>query len=204
MRRFTWVGMAVLGGVSAASAVPTSLISMPIADILKHREVALGYTISGYDRSFQKNYDHLMSGTVGLFDRVEIGGGHDLRGNGNWSAKVLLFENDKGGLSAGWMNIDGGASDPYVVGRLDFGALRVHGGWGRFDKVNTGMVGLDYGFSDRIVFQADHFGGRDGYTWFAASYLLDGGWSLQAAYGKPNNSANPDSHFGFVGYGFRF
>lgn len=193
--------MAIAAG---ANAFPTALVSIPVADILKHREVVLGHTLKGFDNKFDGRYSNFTSVTIGLFDRVEVGASTDYLGNNAWSAKALVYESDMGGFSVGLMNAADKRVDPYAVGRLDFGKLRVHGGIGRFDNLRTGMIGVDYGFSDSIILQADHTGGSGGYTWFAASVLLGEGFSVQGAYGRPNNSANPDSHFVYVGYGFRF
>lgn len=194
--------LAFIGVTSAAFATPTSLITVPIADILQHRELALNYAVTGAGSNPQ--YAHFGGTTVGLFNRVEVGTGHDFNGFNSWSAKVQLCDCEQGALSAGIMNCHGKDVDPYVVGRLDFETFRIHAGWERLSNVHFGFVGVDYGLNDAITLMLEHTGGPDGYTWTAANWVFAENWALMGAYGKPNRVSNGEQHMVALTYGTRF
>ncbi len=201
--------LGVTGVICSAGvwAYPTSNIVNPIADSLGHREVALGYTISGYDR-LRSRYDHSVTGTIGIYDRVELGGDHDFLGSGTWSLKYSLFDDPSWApgtaLAVGVLNISGRHHDRYVVGRKDFDKFRIHAGYGRFGEAHMLVLGADYDAGSIGVLHTDFQSGPEGYLWFAHSYVFGNGWSTQVAFGRPNRGSNGWQHFGFVGYGFSF
>jgi hypothetical protein len=189
MRGIWVVGFALVGAV--ASAAPTGLIMIPVADILRHREISANHAITGFERNIDKRYIHSGGLTVGLFDRVEVGISSDYAGAELWDAKLLLTEGEHKGVgyaaSVGIANGFGKAVDPYVAGRIDLQKLRLHGGVWRISNVVQGFAGVDYELTDKWVLLADHIGGREGYTWVAAPYDLGGGLSVMGAMGRPND-----------------
>lgn len=189
MRGIWVVGFALVGAV--ASAAPTGLIMIPVADILRHREISANHAITGFERNIDKRYIHSGGLTVGLFDRVEVGISSDYAGTELWDAKLLLTEGEHKGVgyaaSVGIANGFGKAVDPYVAGRVDLQKMRLHGGVWRISNVVQGFAGVDYELTDKWVLLADHIGGREGYTWVAASYDLGGGLSVMGAMGRPND-----------------
>lgn len=189
MRGIWVVGFALVGAV--ACAAPTGLIMIPVADILRHREISANHAITGFERNIDKRYIHSGGLTVGLFDRVEVGISSDYAGAELWDAKLLLTEGEHKGVgyaaSVGIANGFGKAVDPYVAGRIDLQKLRLHGGVWRISNVVQGFAGVDYELTDKWVLLADHIGGREGYTWVAASYDLGGGLSVMGAMGRPND-----------------
>ena len=194
----------MLGACAGANASHTGLVTMPVADILGHRELSIAYGISGTERSISKGYVHGIGTTVGLFDRIEVGTAHDFLGSDTWDFKVLAFQNEHGALSAGITNISGDQGDPVVVGRLDFGQWRLHGAWGRFDNVHTGMVGADYGLNDQWTVAIDYSGGRDGYTSLGVFWTFAEGLELSGGYGRPNERSNGYVHSLGLTYGMKF
>ncbi len=182
------------------------LHTMPIADILRHREVVLGTTLAGTERNIDSRIYHSNSGTVGLWDRLEIGWAHDYEKTTSFSVKALLFENERGAVSAGVMSWRGDAIDPYVAARLDRGWFRLHLGWIRQEGVSRGMIGFDADLGSGWTLMADHLSGPGSFTWVGFATELPGlaGGSITLGLGIP--SRRPDGFQGSfnVSYGFRF
>jgi hypothetical protein len=142
--------VATLGGVLAAGSAyagPTGCASIPIADILRHREAASGYFINGTERNVDRAITHSAYLLVGLFDRIEVGLDTDFNGSNVYNAKILLYESPDAGriaLSAGVQNWNGSASaEPYLVGRYDLPFCRLHVGALKQDSWRA-IVGLDF------------------------------------------------------------
>ena len=196
-----------MGMAAVVIADPTLSIVNPIADTLGHREVSIYYSLTGGPR-FRSSYDHYTSVTVGLLDRFELGMGKDCFDCTTWDLKANLWDSPSWApntaLSVGIMNVEGRNEDHYAVGRVDFGCVRLHGGYGRFGGINTGLIGLDVDLQHWGSAQADHIGGPDGYTWVAHTYNFERGLYAQLAAGKPNRASNGWTHMLTVGYGFSF
>jgi len=200
----------ILGCCMAAFslAAPTGLIVIPIADILRHRELSGNHAITGTERNIDKRYYHSGGLTLGLADRVEVGVSTGYLGVHTWDAKLLLAEGEHKGVgyaaSIGIANGFGKQVDPYAVGRVDFAKLRLHGGAWRLGNVVQGIAGADYELAEKWVLMADHIGGREGYTWVAASYDVGGGLSIMGALGRPNTRSDGYQHQVVFTYTVRF
>jgi hypothetical protein len=196
-----------VGLMSASQASPTALVSIPIADTLGHREVAIGHTITGFQPSVDKKFAHSASFTIGGFDRFEFGGSTDYLGYQTLSLKYSLWDSPSWApntaLAIGVMNVRGKDQDRYVVGRYDLGSVRFHAGAARLGNVGAGIFGIDADLKFATG-QADHISGKDGYTWIALARDLGSGFDVQFALGRPNAKENGWQHFYFAGYGFRF
>ncbi|MBL8040739.1 MAG: hypothetical protein JNM04_05270 [Chthonomonas sp.] len=203
------ISTTILGFLGASAlAAPTGLIMIPIADILRHREVSAVHTVTGFERNVDTRYLHSGGLTVGLFDRVEVGVSSDYAGTETWDAKLLLTEGEHKGIgyaaSVGIANGFGKSVDPYFAGRVDFKKLRLHGGVWRLSNVVQGFAGLDYELNESWVLMADHIGGREGYTWVAASYDLGAGLSVMGTFGRPNTRSDGFQHQVVITYTVKF
>jgi hypothetical protein len=208
--KLTWLGLgAVL--VSTATATPTALNVIPIADTLKHREAVLNYTVTGQEAKISKQYAHGNFVQVGLLDKLELGYDNDFNGNTFLNGKLNVMDGDqkflKGvALSVGVTGVKGKNVDPYVVARKDFGKLRIHGGWWRVAKVNSAIWGADYEVSDAVTLMVDHISGTNNYTYVGLYTDVPAikGLNIGAAMGFNGNKANGKVHLVSVSYGFRF
>lgn len=189
-------------------AGPTGLITIPIADILRHREMSFTHAIVGTEPRFDKRYIHAGGIQAGVFDRAEFGFDTDYEGDFTFNAKALLYETPESGrfaLSAGVQTFQDGKGDPYVVARMDFASFRLHGGWLR-DTRHRMIVGVDFPICGDYVGIAEHTTGRDGSTWFGVAGPLFGvpGLSFSVGIGMPHAKADPIQHTATISYGLRF
>lgn len=137
--------MTLAGIAACAVATPTSLILMPIADALGHREGALIYGVAGNERNVDRKVYHSLGVTLGLMDRVELGYFDDFEGFGSLDVKFQFLQADKGRLAvaAGVMNWRRGEADRYVALRQELKGWRLHAGWVKSDR-DRGFVGADF------------------------------------------------------------
>lgn len=159
----------VIAAPFVALAGPTGLASIPIADILGHREALYAYAAAGTESHVDKKIAHAHGLTVGLFDRVELGFDNDFAGGTNYNAKLLLAEDPRNAswaLSVGVLGFEDGKGSPYLVGRKDFKGFRAHGGVLRDgeDRLILGFDGLAFG---DCVWMLDHTTGSGSMTWAA-------------------------------------
>lgn len=128
MKLRAWMTGCVMGAVVGVQAGPTMLNFIPVADILRHREAMIAYSIYGSEKNIDPTVTHAHAITIGLFDRLEIGYDNDFKGSTTFNAKLLLLEEPEDGkwaLSAGIMNWDlYGYSEPYAVARYDLPFLQ--------------------------------------------------------------------------------
>lgn len=182
--------MTMFGAAMAASAGPTMLNFIPVADILRHREAAIAYTISGTEKGIDPTVTHAHAITIGLFDRLEVGYDNDFLGSTTLNAKILLLEepvDGKWALSAGIMNWDlYGYSEPYLVGRYDLPSCRLHLGAIRDDRWRL-IAGVDFPIFGDWTAMLDYKSGPGSYTWFGLSAPIRGveGLSVWAGVGYP-------------------
>lgn len=206
-----WVAVAgALGLAGGALATPTSLIMLPIADILGHREVAFNVTASGMQKSVDPKTYWASGITIGLFDRLEIGADTDFEGGSITDFKILLAENAKQGwaLSAGACNISQKERtiDKFVFGRKDFKGFRLHAGY-MYSDTHRAVVGADFELPNGYSGAIEHFGGTNSITWFAVNAplkVLKQELTLTLAAGVPSVKADGNQWMASVGYGFRF
>jgi hypothetical protein len=152
---------------ACALAWPTGLASIPIADILGHREALVSYGVFGTEQNVDKRIYHSQGLVVGLFDRLELGYDNDFEGTTELNAKVLLFEDpDEAAwaVSAGVMGFVDGKGSPYIVGRHDFRGFRAHAGMLRQDGDRL-MLGFDGEAFGDCVWMLDHTTGPGAMTW---------------------------------------
>ncbi len=204
MKRFS-LALSLCLFVSLAHAGISTSLSMPIADVLKHREAQVMYTAYGNERNVDKGYVHEFSFCAGLSDRFELAASSDGLGNGVWHAKALLFETKNAALSAGLQNINGAQSDPFVVARYDLPGLRLHGGWTR-DDASRALLGVDVPINDVFTSAVEHATGPNGYTWVGGFIAVPKvpGVSLTVGIGLPNTKADGVQHQLGVTYTVRF
>lgn len=192
---------------AAAFSQVTVLISIPVADIKGIREVELGHLVTGNERNVDKRYYHFGYAILGVHERVELAASTDYNGGNYWGFKVKVLDDPKGqyALSGGFQNIRGGESHPYVVGRYNFGPVRVHAGWYRNDQSRF-IAGLEYGLCEGLTLAADHWSGENGATWLGAFYSIPGLQGLMAivSVGFPSEKSTGIMHTVGLVYGFRF
>ncbi len=188
-----------------ASAWPTGLNSIPIADVLGHRELYAFYGFSGTERNITKETIHTSSMQVGIGDRFEFGYDDDLRGFGEGNIKVNLHSDKKCGLSAGLLSIGQGSAQKYVVGTYAIGeSARVHAGW-LHDGTNRWMAGYDMALGENGTLMIDTISGRDSYFYIGFNWVLPNvkGFDVSISAGIPHERANGYTYGVFVGYGIR-
>ncbi len=200
----------ITGGLLVAThawAYPTVLHFMPIAQILKHREIYLAHNAAGTERQIDKRILHSNTGAIGLFDRIEIGWVNDYGHETTFDAKVQIFDGVSNfALSAGSMGWRGRDIDPYLVGRYDAGAYRLHAGWIRESNEHKLMLGLDADMPHGFTFLADFFSGSSSFTYLGFSYEVPAveGLLLTVGFGIPARRSDGYQGYFNVGYGFKF
>lgn len=208
MRLTALLGIGILSS-TAAFAGPTGLVSMPIADILGHREYLHTWTMFGTEKNIDSRWYHSHAGLVGLFDRAEVGFDNDFMGNTTLNAKVLLFEEPKDAkyaLSAGTVGWKDGNGTNYVVGRYDFDQFRVHAGWLN-DGENRLMVGIDGALGKSgMSWSLEHTTGTGARSWVGLSVPFEQikGFSVLLGVGVPNKKEEGVQFAVTFNYGFKF
>lgn len=211
MRKLFALAIAVTAA-SVAQAWPSSLITMPIADILRHRETYLNYYVGGNEQHIDNMTYHTHAVTVGLFDRIEFGYDNDTLGTTVYNGKILIYEEPTSGkyaVSAGIFNRIDGVGDTYVVGRYDFDRIRIHAGWLQND-MNRLMAGVDVDLGARWGLEfsalADFVSGPSSRTWLALNVNFEKipGLGLLVGVGFPADKPEGIQYTVSIGYGFRF
>ncbi len=206
---FRYLPLAAAIGLAATSRAQTMLVSIPIADVLGHREGSFSYTLTGYEASHNPGYTHSNLTVLGFFDRAEIGVSNDFTGNTVYAGKLALVKATKKcpcALSAGTMNYRDSHGQPFVVGRLDLKGMRLHAGYLRTD-MNRMIVGVDapLPIKDWSI-AADYTSGPSGYTWVGMNIPVKSlpGFSLMPMLAVPSLRADGYQHALAVNYGFKF
>lgn len=207
MRRSSFVFVLALAS-KVATAGPTGLALIPIADIVKHREGFAYVGLQGTERNISKGYSFFNSATVGLFDRVEIGYDNDFLGGYTYNVKLQIFESPKqlpgASLSVGVMNANGGYREPYVVGRYDMKGYRLHGGYWNTMGAGRGFFGADF-----PVFagtgSVEFISGDGSQTWASLYWPIDAvpGLGIFASVGFPSRKSDGIQHMALLLYSFR-
>jgi hypothetical protein len=207
MRTFRAGLFVVIGALAgAAHAWPTSLITIPIADILGHREIYTYSGLTGTERHISRTLESTNSMAVGLFDRIEIGYDDDFNGVTSGHVKVLLFDDGRSGLSAGYVGIIEREKSPFVVGRINLSEkARFHAGW-YHDGISRAMFGFDLALNDDWTLMADSISGRDSMTCVGFNGPLFGasGIDVTVSGGIPHTRANGYTYTVYIGYSARF
>lgn len=205
-----FVGAATLAGM--ATAGPTGLMIMPIADILGHGEAYYTYSILGNERNVEKGYFHAHGVQFGLADRVEVGFDNDFFGSTTFNAKALLLDDKKSGryaLSFGLLNLGDRSGDMYLVGRYDLSKnCRFHCGYMQAGD-NSAIIGFDgpvnWNRLKDCSWSAEHISGDDARTWFALNVPVKEvpGLSAMLGFGIPKEKSSGIQHMAVLTYGFR-
>ncbi len=163
----------MLAASITAFAGPTGLVSMPIADILGHREFLYENSASGNERNVDKSTHWAHALQCGFFDIAEFGYDNDYLGHTVLSAKIALYSspgNGKYAVSAGLQNIGliDGQPDKYLVCRCDMKKCRLHSGVLYNDR-NRLMLGVDAPVFKISTLMIDYISGPHNYTWLGVS-----------------------------------
>ncbi len=139
------VALAFMMVAGHATASITALTFIPVADILGHREVVMGYLAFGNERNIDKKTYHYSYVCVGVGDFAEVAYGDDLEKGQTVHLKVKLLEGSNYAVSAGAMNYEGNGhqADLFVAGRYDLKNLRLHFGYLKDDE-HRAFVGADF------------------------------------------------------------
>lgn len=188
------------GAASTAYCWTSSLNLIPVAEVLKHREISIGYGITGDPQS----ESHDASLQIGLFDRIEIGTDQNLRGQGTWNLKVKIVEAADTAIAVGFTDHSGRTTNWFGVASQSVGKLTLHGGWWRTDDRSSLIVGAEYEIGE-ISLMADHISGSEGSTWLGLSAPIAHvpGLEFGTALGVPNRRSGL-LHTFYVTYTFRF
>lgn len=184
----------LLGTVAVAPASETFLISMPIADILGHREVSAMVYAYGSERQISRGYTWGQGLELGLGDRIEFGYDNDFLGSTALNGKLQLASGETWAVSTGFNGVTPGgpATNHYLVGRVDLPDFRLHLGVLRNDRHRL-MVGIDGDLGGGWSYMADHVSGPGSYTWLGVNAPL-GPLCLTIAGGIPGHRADGVQH----------
>ena len=158
------LALTLVGGYASASI--TALTAIPIADILGHREVVVGYLAFGNENRVDKKIYHYGYVTVGIGDFAEVAYGDDLEKGQTTHFKVKLLEGDNYMLSAGAMNYEGKGiqADYFVAGRYDWNNARFHFGYLKNDE-HRGFFGVDFPIFGDCTGSLEWITGPGAYGW---------------------------------------
>lgn len=160
------VALAMMMGACYASASITALSAIPVADIIGHREVVVGYNAYGNERKIDKAVTHYSYVCVGIGDFAEVAYGNDLNGDDTLHAKVKLLEGSNYMVSAGVMNYNGKGleADYFVCGRYDLKNVRLHFGYLKNDE-HRAVFGADFSVFGNCTGMVEWTTGPDAYGW---------------------------------------
>lgn len=205
--RVILVAMAV-SAPSAALAGWTALVSMPIADILGHREAYYGYGVARTERNVSEAVDHAHGMEFGLVDRLEVGFDNDFAGSTTLNAKLLLFEEpeeSRYAISIGVADFSDLSRSAVVAARHDFDGFRLHVAV-MAEGPNRLAVGIDAPFFDVGTWTVEYATGPGAYAWGGLFLPIDSvpGLELDLFLGLPSNGSDGVQYsVGFV-YGWSF
>jgi len=201
------LAMALLAFAGAASASVTALTVMPIADVLKHREVVIGYSISGNERNIDKDHIHYAWTTIGIGDGLEFAYGNDLRGQYTLHAKAQLYSGKNCALSIGAMNFmgDGLQCDTFVVGRYDMPGYRLHAGY-QHDTEHRGIFGMDCPIFGNCTLMLEWKTGPSATGWYSVNIPIKQlpGWNIQLGGSVPADHHEGYQHTAILWWGGKF
>lgn len=177
--------------VVGAMATGVCAQQMPTADILRHREVSIEYTLSGTETGIDGKHYHNGAVVLGLWDRLELRADHDLDKARSWSFNLLALEDRtwKGfALSGGFAGLNGRQGDPFVAARQDFSGWRAHLAWQRGGGLSRLHFGVDFPVFGDSAFVLESQSGPHGYSWATLSLPIKPvpGLSLDLAVGYPH------------------
>lgn len=163
----TPVALALVMGACYANAGITALTFIPVADVLGHREVVMGYNAYGNERKIDKKIYHYAYTCVGIGDFAEIAYGDSLEKEQTFHAKIKLLEGEKYGVSAGAMGLGerrGIEADWFVAGRYDYKNVRLHAGYLKDDE-HRAFFGADFPIFGTCTGMLEWTTGPGAYGW---------------------------------------
>ncbi|MBC8065573.1 MAG: hypothetical protein H7Y17_12130 [Chlorobia bacterium] len=160
------VALAFMMVACYAKASITALTFIPVADILGHREVVVGYLAFGNEKKIDKKIYHYAYTCVGIGDVVEVAYGDDLEKGQTTHFKLKLLEGDNYMLSAGASNYEGHGvmADYFVAGRYDLHNLRLHFGYLKNDE-HRAFFGADFPVFGTCTASLEWMSGPGAYGW---------------------------------------
>lgn len=160
------VALAFMMVACYAKASITALTFIPVADILGHREVVVGYLAFGNEKKIDKKIYHYAYTCVGIGDVAEVAYGDDLEKGQTTHFKLKLLEGDNYMLSAGASNYEGSGimADYFVAGRYDLKNLRLHFGYLKNDE-HRAFFGADFPIFGTCTGSLEWMTGPGAYGW---------------------------------------
>jgi len=185
----------------SASAHPTSLNMIPVADSMDAGTLRLEVELDGHATPFASGAGWQVYGQYGLTDRLEVGldvVDANLDSEWQWNAKwqVMPESSDLPALAIGRLDANhrGLLDDWYAVLSKDVACVRVHAGALR-DGATRGMFGAEYWPGENTGVAADWTTGPGGYSSLGVYQHLGGGFWGTLYYARGNS---PDDG-GFAG-----
>ena len=194
---------------TGAQASLTSLINYPIADFLAHREYQENVTAGGTENYLDPKVNWSQGGTLGLFDKGEIGFTNDFESGWGYEAKVKLFESagdHKFLVSGGFANVSttDNTVDKFIMARYDAGKVRVHAGY-YYSDFGVGVFGVDFGLPHGMSGAIEHATGPGATTWFALNMpVFTEKLQLMLGAGVPWEHGDGYKYTAALTYGMRF
>jgi hypothetical protein len=202
------LGMAFVFVAGHAHAGITALTAIPIADILGHREVVIGYNAYFNERNIDRHTSHYAYTCVGIGDIGEVAYGDSLEKEQTVHFKFKLFEGKNFAISAGASNLgeqSGINGDWFVAGRYDLKDLRLHFGYMKDDE-QRGFFGADFPVFKTCTGSVEWMTGPGAYGWVSLNVPIKQlpGFNLWLAAGIPSDRKvqGNQSTIGFW-YGFK-
>jgi hypothetical protein len=195
------VALAFMMVACYAKASITALTAIPIADILGHREVVVGYLGFGNESRLDKRISHYGWTTIGIGDVAEIAYGDDLNKDQTIHAKIKLLEGDNYMVSAGAMNFQGNnghQADYFIAGRYDLKNMRLHFGYLKNDE-DRGFFGVDFPIFGTCTGSVEWITGPDAYGWVSLNVPVKQlpGFNLWLGAGIPSDRENQGWQYTF-------
>ena len=164
------VALALFTVASLSQASITALTFIPVADILGHREVVVGYLAFGNENKIDKKIYHYSWVCVGIGDFAEVAYGDDLEKGQTTHFKLKLLEGSNYMLSAGVSNYEGRGiqGDYFVAGRYDLSNMRLHFGYLK-DSEHHAFFGADFPIFGDCTGSLEWITGPDAYGWASLS-----------------------------------
>lgn len=197
--------LAVLALPSLAAATETTLIAMPIADVLGHREGVWTLTANGHFERVKVLYSDTHGIELGLGDRIEFGYDNDFLGATVLNAKLQVGSGKNWAMAVGVNGFTPGGTSVghYVVGRLDFASFRLHAGVMRDNEVRA-EFGIDGALPHGWAWMLEYISGNERRPWAAVNIPIGANLTLALQGGIPCRKGEQWEHGIGLTAGFRF
>lgn len=201
------LAIAAASGACLGHASVTALTMIPVADILGHREVTVGYLAFGNEDKIDKKIYHYGWVTVGIGDVAEVAYGDDFEKGQTTHLKFKLLEGDNYMLSVGAMNYEGHGlqTDLFAAGRYDWRNMRFHFGYLKNDT-DRGFFGVDFPVLGDCTGSLEWITGPGAYGWASLNVPIKQfpGFNIWLGAGLPSDAKNQGYQYtvGFW-YGFK-